>query len=122
MGTIVSWKGLTHVIGVLALRQSILLHATGENNWWCPPLYLIPRLIRHGEVTRAQGTLVIPQWPSAPFWPILFPSESRPAESVQQIVELPRKADLSLPGQSGSSVFKSTPNVAVLALRLKFGL
>ena len=32
------------------------------NNWWCPPLYLIPRLIRHAEVTKARGTLVIPQW------------------------------------------------------------
>ena len=93
----------------------------GENNWWCPPLYLIPRLIRHAEVTKAQGTLVIPQWPSAPFWPLLFPSESRPAECVQQILELPRRVDLFLPGLSGSSVFKGTPNVAVLALRLKFG-
>ena len=25
----------------------------GENSWWCPPLYLIPRLIRHAEGTRA---------------------------------------------------------------------
>ena len=93
----------------------------GENNWWCPPLYLIPRLIRHAEVTKAQGTLVIPQWPSAPFWPMLFLSESHPAECVQQILELPRRVDLFLPGLSGSSVFKGTPNVPVLALRLKFG-
>ena len=93
----------------------------GENNWWCPPLYLIPRLFRHAEGTRAQGTLVIPQWPSAPFWPMLFPSECHPAECVQQTLELPRRADLFLPGQSGSNVFKGTPDVAVLAPRLRFG-
>ena len=62
-----------------------------DNNWWCPPLYFIPRLIKHAEVTRAQGTLVIPQWPSAPFWPLLFLDESHPAECVQQILEVPSR-------------------------------
>lgn len=70
----------------------------GENNWWCPPLHLIPRLIRHAEATKARGTLVIYQWPSAPFWPILFPGKSCPAKCIQQILELPRRADLFLPG------------------------
>ena len=91
-----------------------------DNNWWCPPLYLIPRLIRHAEATKAQGTLIIPQWPSAPFWPLLFPGGAQPAKCVQQILELPRRAALFLPGQMGDSVFKGTPNVAVLALQLKF--
>lgn len=81
-------------------------------------MYLIPQLIRHAEVTKAQGTLIMSQWPSAPFRPLLFFSEHQSAECVRQILELSRRVDLFLPGQSGSNVFKSAPNVAVLALRL----
>ena len=39
----------------------------GQNNWWCPPIGLIPRVIRHAQVCAAVGTLVVPCWPSAPF-------------------------------------------------------
>ena len=28
---------------------------SSENNWWCPPLYLIPRLIKHVVATKARG-------------------------------------------------------------------
>ena len=43
-----------------------------ENNWWCPPVGLIPRLTQHARKTKATGTLIVPCWPSAPFWPVLF--------------------------------------------------
>ena len=43
----------------------------GENNWLCPPIGLIPRVIRHAQSCRAQGTLVVPLWESASFWPML---------------------------------------------------
>ena len=91
-----------------------------ENNWWCPPLYLIPRLLKHAEATKARGTLVIPQWPSAPFWPMLFPGGLHPLECVRQMVELPKSQDLFLPGMSGCNIFKGVPKVAVLALRISF--
>ena len=41
-----------------------------ENNWWCPHLFN----------TKATGTLIVPCWPSAPFWPLLFPEGGLPAE------------------------------------------
>ena len=47
------WSPGTEVVDTLTCDWG------GENNWWCPPLYLIPRLIGHAEGTRAQGTLVI---------------------------------------------------------------
>ena len=94
---------------------------SNENNWWCPPLHPVLRLIKHAEATKASGTLVIPQWLSAPFWPMLFPNGSHTAACVQQIIVLPNKQDLFLPGHSGSIIFKNVPNVAVLALHLSFG-
>ena len=44
-----------------------------EVNWWCPPPYLIPQTIKHAQCTRAWGTLIVLQWVSALFWPMLFP-------------------------------------------------
>ena len=33
---------------------------SGENNWWCPPPMLVPRVVRHAEACGASGTLVVP--------------------------------------------------------------
>ena len=36
-----------------------------ENNYLCPPIPLIPRVLRHAENCLPQGTLVLPVWFSA---------------------------------------------------------
>ena len=92
----------------------------GENNWWCPPLYLVPRVLRHAQNTKAQGTLIIPQWFSSPFWPLLFPTGTEPAEFVIQALELLKSEDIFLPGRSGCNLFRGVPNTPVLALKLQF--
>ena len=74
----------------------------------CPSLYLIPRLLKHAEATKARGTLVIPHWPSAPFWPILFPDGSHPQKWVQQMAELPNSQELFLPATPINSPFVKT--------------
>jgi hypothetical protein len=56
----------------------------GDNNWIVPPISLVPRVIKHLQVSRAQGTLVIPDWPYAPFWPMLFGRNSQWAGIVTQ--------------------------------------
>ena len=33
-----------------------------NNNWLCPPVCLIVRVVRHMKLCRAQGTLVLPLW------------------------------------------------------------
>ena len=38
-------------------------------NWWVPPPSLIGKTIDKIESERSSGTLVIPLWRSAPFWP-----------------------------------------------------
>ena len=38
-----------------------------ENNWWCPPIYLILRVLRHAKVCNSVGTLIVPFWMSTPF-------------------------------------------------------
>ena len=44
---------------------------SGENNYVCPPICLIPRVLLHMSNCKAQGTLIIPLWYSAPFWPLI---------------------------------------------------
>ncbi len=71
----------------------------GEMNWWCPPpIALIPRVIRHAQVCAAKGTLIVPCWPSAPFWPLLCPGNQQFAKFVSVVRELPLTESLFLPG------------------------
>ena len=39
----------------------------GENNFLVPPIKLIPRVLKHIHESKAEGTLVVPYWPSASF-------------------------------------------------------
>lgn len=94
----------------------------GENNWWCPPIALIPRVLRHAQVCAARGTLVVPMWHSAPFWPLLCPVGEQFASFVREYYDLPLVDSLFLPGLSGSVLFNGcTPNTRVLALHCDFG-
>ena len=94
---------------------------SGENNWWCPPIALIPRVIRHAQTCSACGTLIVPCWLSAPFWPLLCPANNQFAPFVAQVIELPQERGLFLPGVSGAVLFNGeVPNTVVFALRCEF--
>ena len=91
-----------------------------KNNWWCPPLYLVSRVLWQPQNTKAQGTLIVPQWFSSPFWPLLFLNGVEPAQFVKQFIELPRCETTLLPGRLGCKLFEGVPNTTVLALRIQF--
>ena len=94
---------------------------SNENNWWCPPVSLTPRVIAHAQVCRAKGTLIVPEWKSAPFWPLLQPARECFSCFVMSIRELPLSESLILPGLSGFSLFHGKlPNTRVLAVRCDF--
>ena len=44
---------------------------SGENNWLVPPPTLIPKVINKLKREKCEGTLVIPEWKSAPYWCML---------------------------------------------------
>lgn len=94
----------------------------GENNWWCPPVCLIPRVVEHARSCGATGTLIVPFWVSAPFWPLICPRGTEFAEMVADVVQLPWSSDLIVPGLSGASLFRGQkwPNTGVLALRMQW--
>ena len=109
--------------GVDALAQDW----SSENNWICPPVSLIVDSDRHLMSCSGRGTLIIPEWPSAYFWPFLRDGSSRFSSFVTEVFVLPAVGDLLLegPGQkqiykSGPSVFRGCPKFRMLALRLDF--
>ena len=81
------------------------------------------------ESCKAKGTLVVPEWKSAPFWPLLC-SFDRPLlfqDFVKDFCCLPKPRDMFIPGGGSSfvysnkrSVFSCMPRFNVLALRLDF--
>ena len=92
-----------------------------ENNWICPPPNIIPRVIRHMRNCCAAGTMVVPLWRSAPFWPIICPDGVSFAPFVVDWVVLPSVVDLCLPGVQRKSVFGTGPlPFPMLALRIMF--
>ena len=92
----------------------------GENNWWCPPIYLIPRILGHAQEIHAEGTIIVPQWPSAPFWPMLFASGSKVSQNIMTTEVIDKEQVIICRGGSGSRLFSKEPNTNLLAVRLKF--
>ncbi|VDI45185.1 Hypothetical predicted protein [Mytilus galloprovincialis] len=45
---------------------------TMENNWMVPPISLVAKSIKHLILCRAEGTLIVPKWPSSAFWSLIF--------------------------------------------------
>ena len=43
----------------------------GEFNWLCPPINLIADTLKHARICRCTGVLLVPEWPSSYFWPLL---------------------------------------------------
>ena len=44
---------------------------SSENNWLVPPITLVGRLLSHMRDCKAVGSLIVPMWKSAYFWPLL---------------------------------------------------
>ena len=87
-----------------------------EVNWACPPSHLISRTIRHAAKTCSRGTLIVPAWPSAPFWPVLYPNGCEEASFIKETMLLPKSHPTILPGRSGGIL----PSCDVLAICFEF--
>ena len=96
-------------------------HATRENNWIHPPYQLVGQVLQHLALCGAQGTVILPRWEAAPWWPhvhALLPACTIPvpAHSPVTVIELgPAPTVLCFPPDSpyGPSHF---PNGIILAL------
>ena len=90
-----------------------------ENNWLVPPITLIGRAVKHVRASSARATLVVPDWPSAPFWPLLFSKGSSLSRIVVQVIKFSDPRFIFVQGRNHRSIFGSTEfKNEVLCVRL----
>ena len=80
---------------------------SSENNWLVPPVRLIPAVLRHVKVCKAVGSLVIPVWSSAPFWPLLFSPYSEFKQLVRFSIKFSDPSNIFVQGRNKNSIFGS---------------
>ncbi len=78
-----------------------------ENNWLVPPIVLICQAIKHVGVSKALATLVVPAWPSSPFWPLLFSRNSVFSRMVVCSKTFQITGNIFVQGRNKNSIFGS---------------
>ena len=90
----------------------------GFNNWLVPPIYLVPKTIRHLVNCEAVGTLIVPKWKSAQFWPLIFDKYSVWSENISDILEFDYDKRIFIQGRNKHALFGSNRfSSKVLAVR-----
>ena len=84
---------------------------TGENNWLVPPPRLIVQCIR--KILKEKCTIIVPQWRSALYWPVLFPDGNAKADFINDVYVFP-PGILTRRGRGRNGIFDGRP--------LSFGL
>ena len=89
-----------------------------ENVWMVPPVHLILRAIKMVQYFKCHGTLVVPFWRSAVWWPEVCPGGEW-APWVIEALEIPQEAGVFKSGSCEWNIFSDkAPTCKVLALRL----
>ena len=100
--------------GVDAFKQSW----GNDFNWWVPPPRLAARVIDKAILDRAKGTLIVPLWKSAPFWPKVS-YDGRFQTFVKESFTF--SSDEVKKGRGNNGIFGSSkPEFKLVALKLQF--
>lgn len=92
----------------------------GENNWLVPPVYSVLRTLKHIIACKASGTLIVPRWVSAPFWPYIFQKDMVYQDHVIDVLEFKNTNGIFIQGSNKNSIFGSSRFTSpVLAVRIK---
>ena len=92
-----------------------------DMNWWVPPFNLVGRVLRHAEICHAVGSLVVPAWKSASFWPLLCPDGNHLAPFIHQWLYIPFQPTMFITGKSGHNIGDAlTSDSVILCLYLDF--
>lgn len=93
---------------------------SGECNWLVPAPRDVLMSLKKLENEKSKGTLVVPLWKSAPFWPMLQPTENDFAEFVKDYKILPQY-NVTKSGCGNNGIFGENPlSFKMLALKVIF--
>ena len=89
----------------------------GSLNWLCPPISLVGATLKHLKLCRGKGVLLVPEWQSSYYWPLLTPNGIQFHSFVQDFLLL----DPFYSNSSGfQSVFNGFAAFRTLALLIQF--
>lgn len=91
----------------------------GDNNWLVPPINSVSKTIQHLLSCNAFGTLVVPFWPSSPFWPFLFVNAHAFHPYVKAHLFFPSSIGIITQGNCKDTILGRT-DCAVLVVRIAF--
>ena len=95
----------------------------GANGLFVPPIFLITRILKYMKQCNAVGTLIVPCWRSASFWPMLCPGGDGFIDQVKGYIYLPTKKEFYSPGKSNKAIFGNVDlTFRMLALRIDFSI
>ena len=79
-----------------------------EVNWLVPPPALISDCLDKIVSEKAVGTMIVPQWKSAPFWPKLFESNDIAKYFIKAMINL-GNANVIVKGKGNNGIFMKNP-------------
>ena len=79
----------------------------GENNWLFPPPFLVPKVIKHLKFSEADGTLIVPHWESAPWWPLLIQKKGVFKSFIIDVFVIFPRDNIFIPAVPGDILFGS---------------
>ena len=86
--------------------------------WLVPPPRLVSQCIYKIKQEKCRGSLIVPMWKSAPYWPLLFPDGEIKASFVHEFIVYPPDK-LTKRGRGRNGIFDGRPlKFPFLAIRL----
>ena len=90
-----------------------------ENNWLVPPINMVIRAIRHLVACKAKGTLTVPKWKSAEFWPLIFSKNFEYKPYAKDVIEFSNTYGIFEQGSNKNTKFGVEPiGTQILAVLL----
>ena len=84
-----------------------------ENAWICPPGKKVIQVVRKIRLTKGKGLLIVPEWPTAVYWPFIMDTNGDPKEPFKQVVKFRPKV---VQNQRARSPISGSPSFGFLAL------
>ena len=88
-----------------------------DNNWLVPPPRLVCKTLNKLKHENGKGTLIIPQWKSAPFWPLLCKNDKWES-CVKEVIKV--NSLITEKGRGANGIFGGHNVFDMVALRIEF--
>ena len=92
----------------------------GVKNWMVPPPALGCKTLKKIVKDKAEGTLILPEWKSAPFWPLLLSVNGSYKSFIVDYQVLP-KSNIITAGRCKHGIFTNNPlSFNMIAFKIRF--